>query len=99
MPCRAIKAVFSLGFTLSNSGSPAQSHSRQPADWAHARECAFNAEGCGQEPAGSCDNPEPFPGGYESGVGVYAYTIADAAKRLLVIYMHTCKTLFGWPGG
>jgi arylsulfatase A-like enzyme len=25
------------------------------------RECVFNAEGCGQEPAWSCVNPEPFP--------------------------------------
>jgi len=31
------------------------------------RECVFNAEGCGQEPAWSCVNPQPLPAGFAAG--------------------------------
>ncbi len=57
------------------------------------RECVFNAEGCGQEPAWSCINPQPFPGGYESGVGVF--TIADAAKAAGYATFHGAKWHLG----
>lgn len=53
------------------------------------RECVFNAEGCGQEPAWACVNPQPFPGGYSSGAGVF--TVADAATSAGYATLHVGK--------
>ena len=57
------------------------------------RECVFNAEGCGQEPAWSCINPQPFPGGYSSGAGVF--TLADAASAAGYSTLHGGKFHLG----
>jgi arylsulfatase A-like enzyme len=57
------------------------------------RECVFNAEGCGQEPAWSCINPEPFPGGYAAGES-NIFTAANAAKEAGYATLHTGKCSF-----
>jgi Sulfatase len=54
------------------------------------RECVFNAEGCGQQPAWACVNPEPFPGGYaanESNI----FTAANAATQANMNSIHSGK--------
>ena len=85
----------SLVFDRFYSGSPVCSPTRASllSGRTPDRECVFNAEGCGQEPAWSCINPQPFPGGYSSGVGVY--TLADAASSAGYATLHSGKWHLG----
>ena len=58
------------------------------------RECVFDAEGCGQEPAWSCVNPQPFPAGYAVGSS-RVFTVANAAAAAGYATLHTGKSHLG----
>lgn len=58
------------------------------------RECVFNAEGCGQQPAWQCVNPQPFPGGYAAGAS-RIFTAANAAAAAGYATLHTGKSHLG----
>ena len=58
------------------------------------RECVFNAEGCGQVPAWSCVDPQPFPGGWASKESDI-FTVANAASDAGFSTLHVAKWHLG----
>ena len=58
------------------------------------RECVFNAEGCGQVPAWSCVDPQPFPGGWAAGESEI-FTVANAAADAGFATLHSGKWHLG----
>lgn len=86
----------SIRFDRMYSGSPVCSPTRASllSGRTPDRECVFNAEGCGQEPAWSCVNPEPFPGGWSSGASKI-FTSADAATAAGYATLHAGKFHLG----
>ena len=78
-----------LVFDRSYSGSPVCSPTRASilSGRTPDRECVFNAEGCGQEPAWSCINPQPFPAS--------VFTVADAVKQAGYSTLHAGKFHLG----
>lgn len=58
------------------------------------RECIFNAEGCGQEPAWSCICPTPFPSGWAANESA-VFTVANAAARAGYVSLHSGKWHLG----
>ncbi len=90
------RAPGTIVFDRMYSGSPVCSPTRASllSGRTPDRECVFNAEGCGQQPAWACINPEPFPGGYAAGAS-NIYTAANAAKDAGYATMHTGKFHLG----
>ena len=78
-----------LVFDRSYSGSPVCSPTRSSilSGRTPDRECIFNAEGCGQVPAWSCINPEPFP--------ATVFTLAEATKLAGYTTLHAGKFHLG----
>ena len=76
-------------FDRAYSGSPVCSPTRSSilSGRTPDRECIFNAEGCGQEPAWSCINPEPFPD--------TVFTLAEATKEAGYATLHVGKFHLG----
>ena len=58
------------------------------------RECVFNAEGCGQQPAWACVNPQPFPAGYATNAS-RIFTVANAAAAAGYATLHAGKAHLG----
>ena len=54
------------------------------------RECVFDAEGCGQQPAWECVNPQPFPSGWAANASEI-FTIANAAAARGFRTLHSGK--------